>query len=176
MGNEKLGLSCVKIWPMKMIINAFFKNLVILLLLNFTLISCSNDNAPATASEISKASGVYELIELNVNPPQDINGDGTASSNLLDELSCSSGTLSLQSNGTYAFNLVGIEVTPITNGEFFIDCAAERNSNSSWNIQSGLVTLFADVTTTPYMLVDDRLTRTVGEDLPSIQSVVYLKQ
>ena len=173
---EKLGLSCVKIWRMKVIINAFFKAPVVLLLLNFTIISCSNNDGNTAASEISKASGAYELIELNVNPSQDINGDGTVSSNLLDELSCISGTLSLRSNGTYGFNLIGIEVTTIANGQFFIDCAAERNSDSSWNIQNGLVTLFADVTTTPYMLVDDSLTRTVSEDLPGIQSVVYLKQ
>jgi len=161
---------------MKMIINVFFKVPVILLFLNFIIISCSNDDGPITESEISKASGAYELIELNVNPPQDINGDGVASSNLIDELSCISGTLSLGSNGNYAFKLVGIEVTPITNGQFFINCAVERNSGSIWNIQNGLVTLFADVTTTPYMLVDDRLTRMVGEDLPGIQNVVYLKQ
>ena len=147
-----------------------------LFLLVFSIFSCSSDDGPAEESEISKASGTYELIELNVNPPQDINADGTASTNLLDELDCISGTLSLRSNGTYGFNLTGIEVTSITNGQFFIDCAAERNSDSNWNIQNGLVTLFADVTTTPYMLVDDRLTRTIGESLPGIQSVVYLKQ
>ena len=161
---------------MKLIIKVPFKTSIFIFLLNFAMISCSNDDGPAEESEISKASGTYALIELNVNPPQDINDDGTASTNLLDELSCISGTLSLRSNGTYGFNLTGVEVTSITNGEFFIDCATARNSDSNWNIQNGLVTLFADVTTTPYMLVDDRLTRTVGEDLPGIQSVVYLKQ
>ena len=161
---------------MKLIIKVLIKNLVVLFILNFTILSCSSDNGPAVESEISKASGTYELIELNVNPPQDINEDGTASTNLLDELSCISGTLSLRSNGTYGFNLTGIEVTSITGGQFFIDCATARNSDSNWNIKNGLVTLFADVTTTPYMLVDDKLTRTVGEDLPGIQSVVYVKQ
>lgn len=157
-------------------IKVFFKTPLVFFLLTFATISCSNDNGPSSESEISKASGIYELIELNVSPPQDIDGDGSASTNLLDELSCISGTLSLRSNGTYGFNLTGIEVTSITNGQFFIDCGPSRNSESNWNIQEGLVTLFADVTTTPYMLVDDRLTRTVGESLPGIQSVVYLKQ
>lgn len=157
-------------------IKVFFKATLVFFLLTFAIISCSNDDGPTKESEISKASGTYELIELNVSPPQDIDGDGTVSTNLLDELSCISGTLSLRSNGTYGFNLTGIEVTSITNGQFFIDCGTSRNSDSNWNIQEGMVTLFADVTTTPYMLVDDRLTRTVGESLPGIQSVVYLKQ
>ena len=157
-------------------IRDFFVSPVVILCFILTTFSCSKDDGPAPESEISKASGTYELIELNVNPPQDINDDGTASNNLMDELSCISGTLALRSNGTYGFNLTGIEVTSITNGQFFIECGTARNSDSNWNIQNGLVTLFADVTTTPYMLVEDRLTRTVGEDLPGIQSVVYLKQ
>lgn len=146
----------------------------ILLLLVFVVISCSNDDTAET--EMSKASGTYVLTELNVNPAQDIDDDGTASTNLLNELACISGTLSLGSNGTYALNLTGVEVTSITNGRFFISCGPARNSVSNWNIQNGSVTLFADVTTTPYTLVGDELTRTLDEDLPGIRSVVYLKQ
>ena len=157
-------------------IQELFKAPLLIFFLTFTLISCSSDDGPAAESEISKASGTYVLTELNVNPPQDINEDGTASTNLLDELPCISGTLSLRSNGTYGFNLTGITVTSITNGTFFIDCSESRNSDSNWNIQNGLVTLFGDVTTTPYMLVDDVLSRTIGEDLPGIQGVVYVKQ
>ncbi len=161
---------------MKMTINVFNKAYALFVFLTFIMISCSDDDGPAEESEISKASGTYVLTELNVNPAQDIDGDGTASTNLLNELPCISGTLSLRSNGTYGFNLTGIEVTAITNGQFFIDCAPARNSDSNWNIQNGLVTLFADVTTTPYSLVGDELSRTLGEDLPGIQSVVYVKQ
>lgn len=157
-------------------IKKLFKASIVLFILMFSIISCSSDDGPAAESEISKASGTYVLTELNVNPPQDINEDGTSSTNLLDELNCISGTLSLRSNGTYGFNLTGISVTSITNGEFFIDCSAARNSDSNWNIQNGLVTLFGDVTTTPYMLAEDVLSRTIGEDLPGIQSVVYVKQ
>lgn len=157
-------------------IKIVFKSPIILFLLFFSIVSCSSDDSPAGESEVSKASGTYVLTELNVNPPQDINEDGTASTNLLNELPCISGTLSLRSNGTYGFNLSGITVTSITNGTFFIDCSESRNSDSNWNIQNGLVTLFGDVTTTPYMLVDDVLSRTTGEDLPGIQSVVYIKQ
>lgn len=157
-------------------IKLFFKTPAFFFIFICLIISCSDDDSPAAESEVSKASGTYELIELNVNPPQDINEDGTASTNLLEELSCISGTLNLRSNGTYAFNLTGVQVTSITNGLFFIECGSARNSDSNWNIQNGLITLFADVTTTPYNLVDDTLTRTIAEDLPGIQSVVYQKQ
>lgn len=155
---------------------SYFKKVFVLSTFCLILFSCSSDDDPAGESEVSKASGTYVLTELNVNPAQDINEDGTASTNLLDELACISGTLSLRSDGTYAFNLMGITVTSITNEQFFIDCSTSRNSASNWNIQNGLVTLFGDVTTTPYMLVGDVLSRTIGEDLPGIQSVVYVKQ
>ncbi|MFS4448265.1 hypothetical protein ACKWCA_16455 [Maribacter sp. 2307UL18-2] len=161
---------------MKMKIRLFPKTAVLLVFGTLALLSCSDDDGPVTENEIAMASGTYILTELNVNPAQDIDGDGTASTNLLDELSCISGALNLRSNGTYSLNLTGIEVTSITGGQFFIDCGEARNSDSNWNIQNGLVTLFADVTTTPYSLVGEELTRTLGEDLPGIQSVVYVKQ
>lgn len=161
---------------MKTKIPSFLKVTATLLCYAFALISCSSDDGPPSESELSLASGTYVLTELNVNPAQDIDGDGTASTNLLNELSCIAGAINLRSNGTYSLNLTGIEVTSITNGQFFIDCGEARNSDSNWNIQNGLITLFADVTTTPYALVGDELTRTLGEDLPGIQSVVYVKQ
>lgn len=126
--------------------------------------------------ELSNASGTYILTELNVSPAQDINGDGMASINLLDELNCISASLSLRADGSYALNLTGIEVITIPNGRFFIACANPRNSDSNWNIQNGMITLFSDVTITPYTLVGDELTRTLGQDLPGIQSVIYVKQ
>lgn len=144
------------------------------MILCFLSWGCS-DEGPQT-EELSRASGIYMLTELNVAPPQDIDGDGVASVNLLDELNCISGTLYLRADGTYALSLVGIEIVSVPNDRFFFACAPIRNSDSTWNIQNGSITLFADVTTTPYLLNDNELARIVGENLPGIQSVVYVKQ
>ncbi len=146
-----------------------------LIMIVILALCCKKDDEP-TESEVSKAAGTYQLTELNVSPPQDINEDGIASTNLLNELPCISGRLSLEADGSYTFDLTGIQVTTITGGQFFIDCAPPRNSSSNWSITGSQITLFADVTTTPYVFVDNTLTRTVGENLPGIQGVVYVKQ
>lgn len=161
---------------MKMKISKRLRNLSIIYLLVFLVSSCQNDDGATTNNEVTEASGTYELIELNVSPAQDINADGTASTNLLNELSCITGTIVLRSDGSYGLNLVGVEVTAITGGQFFIDCAPSINSSSNWNINAGQITLFADFTTTPYQLNGNTLTRAIGENLPGIQSVVYEKQ
>lgn len=140
------------------------------------LSACSEDPDEPGPNEIEAASGTYILREINVNPPQDVNDDGIASTNLLNELACISGNLVLRDDGNYALNLTGVEVTSITGGLFFITCSQPTVSNSNWNINGGQITLFGNVTTTPYVLLDNTLTRTVGEDLPNIQSVVYQKQ
>ncbi|GAB5472304.1 MAG: hypothetical protein Mars2KO_04030 [Maribacter sp.] len=157
-------------------IKLFQKTVALLVSSTVALFSCSDTNGSTSEREVSRASGTYILTELNVAPPQDIDGDGVISVNLISELNCISGILFLRPDGTYELNLTGVEVTSITNGRFFFSCGTPRNSDSTWNIQNGSVTLFADVTTTPYKLADNQLTRIVGEDLPGIQSVVYVKQ
>ncbi len=138
--------------------------------------ACSDNTADDGPTEIEAASGNFVLTELNVNPPQDVNEDGTASTNLLNEMPCISGNLVLRDDGAYVLNLTAIEVTNITGGLFFITCSQPITSNSNWNINAGEITLFGNFTTTPYVLNGSTLTRTIGEDLPNIQSVVYQKQ
>lgn len=157
-------------------INQKFTQLLFLVIALISMSACSDDEGNNGPSEIEAASGTYVLTELNVNPPQDVNEDGTASTNLLNEMPCISGNLVLRDDGAYVLNLTAVEVTSITGGLFFITCSQPITSNSNWNINGGQITLFGNFTTTPYVLNGSTLTRTVGEDLPNIQNVVYQKQ
>ncbi len=63
------------------------KNLTIILLITFIsslFFSCSNDEP------VPLLAGTYRLKQYNVPTPYDINGDGEASNNLLDEMLCNS--------------------------------------------------------------------------------------
>ncbi len=151
--------------------------LLIFILTSFIFLSaCSDDSENNGPSDIEAASGIYILTELNVNPAQDVNEDGIASTNLLNEMPCISGNLVLKDDGTYVLTLTGVEVTSITGDLFFISCSPRTVSNSNWTINAGQITLFGNVTTTPYVLADNMLTRATGEDLPNLQNVVYQKQ
>ncbi|MEM7381839.1 MAG: hypothetical protein AAF361_11665 [Bacteroidota bacterium] len=155
-----------------------FKRFSMLGLMSMAFFSCSSDDDTSEpGGNLSELVGNWELIELNVSPAQDVNEDGTASTNLTEELDCISGTLSFNSDNTWDLDLDGINVVSITGGLFDISCAAFRTSTSgTWQSSGSQVTLFSGGTTILYTLSGERLTNTIGEDLPNIQSEVYQKQ
>ncbi len=147
-----------------------------LLMLVF-LISCSSDNGPAEVIPPDPIAGTWQLIELNISPPQDINGDGSTTSNILSDLDCVSGTLTFRSDKTWNLSFNGVNITTITGGLFNISCANFTSTGSgTWQLQNNQLTLFQGTTSIFYMLSGSRLTNSVGEDLPGFRSEVYEKQ
>ncbi|MBT8185453.1 MAG: hypothetical protein KJN76_11485 [Eudoraea sp.] len=151
-----------------------------LLLLIFTLaflVSCSSDDSPTGSSDEDAIIGTWDLVELNISPDQDINEDGTANSNILNELSCVSGTLTFREDHTWSLAFNGVNITSITGGLFFISCASFTSTGSgTWQLQNNQLTLFQGFTTIFYTLNDNKLTNIIGEDLPQFSSEVYQKQ
>lgn len=136
-------------------------------------IACSSDDSPSSTDN-SAAVGAYQLTELNINPPQDINEDGTETSNVLTELNCVQGTLTLRSDDTFNISFSGVEVTTITGGLFKFFCTSDTiNSSGSWTLTDNTVTTFDGSTTITYALNGDMLTNTISEDLPGFRSEVY---
>jgi len=82
--------------------NKFLFNLCIIgVLVCFT--SCSTEDTED--SEVSAIIGVWELTAWNINGGFDMNNDGVASSNLLNEIDCSSNeTLVFDKNGVVSLN------------------------------------------------------------------------
>jgi len=139
--------------------------------------SCSSDNTPAGSNDRDAIIGTWNLDELNVTPDQDIDEDGTANSNILSELNCVSGTLTFRDDNTWSLAFNGVNITAITGDLFDIRCANFTSTgNGTWQLQNNQLTLFQGFTTIFYTLSGDRLTNTIGEDLPEFSSEVYVKQ
>ncbi|MGB5499648.1 MAG: hypothetical protein WBM77_12030 [Maribacter sp.] len=140
------------------------------------LLSCSDDEPTATINELELAAGTYQLVELNINPAQDINNDGNTTTNVLSELTCASGTLTLNSDATWTWSFTEINVTSITGGLFNFSCPPELSSmTGSWQAQNDLLTLFDGANTYTFTKNEDRITNTINDDLPGFQSMVYEK-
>lgn len=138
--------------------------------------SCSSDDTPAEEME-SPIVGTWNLVELNISPPQDINGDGNTTENILSELNCVSGTLTFRSDNTWSLSFDGVFITTITGGLFNIRCSnSTALSSGQWQLQNNQLTIFQGFNTIFYTLNDNRLTNTIGEDLPQFRSEVYEKQ
>lgn len=149
----------------------------ILFIFSFIIVlgACSNDDDKGeTNDEMAMASGNYNLVELNINPAQDINDDGNTTTNVLSELSCAAGTLSLKSDATWSWSFTEVNVTSITGGLFKFSCPPELSSLSgTWNVQNNQLTLFDGANTYTFTKNEDRITNTINDDLPGFNSMVY---
>jgi len=136
----------------------------------------SDDNAPVEENNDAVV-GTWNLAELNINPPQDINGDGNTTSNILTELPCATGTLTINSDGSWSSSVVNLDITSITGTLYDIRCTNTSSTASGvWQFQNSQLSLFFNTTLFLYNLSGDRLTNTTNEDLPGFMSEVYEKQ
>ena len=153
------------------------KSAILLVIMSVFLFSCGSDDNSGGNDEPAPVIGVWDLVELNVTPAQDIDEDGTANSNILVELNCVSGTLTINDVGTWSLTLNGVTVTTITGGLFNIRCDQAQSFNSgTWAFQNNQLTLFQGVDPIILTLDGDRLTNLVGETLPDFFSEVYQKR
>ncbi len=140
----------------------------------FLLSACSSGDSPSPLSERELAMGTYTLVEININPAQDINEDGNTTSNVLTELPCATGSLTLTNDGMWTWSFVDINVTPIANGNFKISCTSNTFSSSgSWQVQNNLLTLFDGFNSALFTVSNKKLTSTTGDDLPDFKNTVY---
>lgn len=153
------------------------KKLLRFAVLFYLVSACSSDDSPDSPNESELLAGTYELVEININPAQDVNEDGTTTSNILTELPCATGTLILNSDGRWSWTFTEVRVTTITGGLFKFSCASNTLSNSgTWQVQNNLLTLFDGFNSVIFAVSEDRLTSTTGNDLPDFKSTVYEKQ
>ena len=141
--------------------------------------SCSSDKGDdekkITQTQLDAIIGTWTLVEYDVNPPQDVNNDDTASSNLVDEMDCLSGTLVFTEEFTWSSTSTQLNITPITGDDFGIVCTTQATNSGDWFYLDGNVVLEEGSSGT-FQLSGTTLTRNLGNDLPGINKVVYQKQ
>ncbi|MFS4493811.1 hypothetical protein [Maribacter sp. 2308TA10-17] len=153
----------------------FLKPTLVLFISVILFVSCSSDDAPSQPNESAQVIGSYTLSAVNINQAQDVNEDGTASTNLLDEMNCITGTLAINTDNSWSLNVIRVNVTDITGGLFFIACGDSDSSKGTWTFSNNQLSLNGSFEPTIYVLNGDTLTRQIGEDLPSFQSFAYTK-
>lgn len=151
--------------------------IVLPLLLLLLYWSCSSDDNGGGEQEPSPAVGTWQLVELNINPPQDIDMDGNPTDNILAELPCATGTIVIDEDGSWSSTIENLSITTITGGLFIINCSGtSSDSSGSWLLQGNQLTLFRGFSSVLFTLDGDTLTNASNEDLPGFQSEVYQRQ
>lgn len=148
-------------------------NLACLAVALVVLCSCSDDEGSGSTVNMDVV-GQWDLIEVNISSAQDIDMDGTSSTNLLDELDCISGTLTINADESWSFQESDISITSITNNQFFADCSGTINGIGTWTANATQVTFIGSSALSSLQIgANNTLINNVGDNLPGIQSFVY---
>ncbi|MBC2839803.1 hypothetical protein [Robiginitalea sp. SC105] len=156
------------------------KKYFILAFLVVVTLACSDDDGGSGPDpNLERVIGTWQLSELRISPEQDINEDGTTTTNILDELPCVSGVITLRSDNTWSFSGNDVIITTITGGLFKFFCSDQlRMSGGNWDLQGNIVRLADEVGTVTQFTFDSEaltLTNTIGQVLPELQAEVYSK-
>ena len=151
-------------------------NLVLLICSTF-IVGCSSDDSDGDTVDNSAILGSYNLTEVNISIPQDPNEDGTSSTNMVEELSCLSGQLSISADGTWDMTLVELSISAVTGDFYAVRCAGDVANNYSgrFSFQNNQLTLDASQFST-FQFNGDILTENINEELPGILTRKFEKQ
>ncbi|MDC8005901.1 hypothetical protein POV27_17745 [Aureisphaera galaxeae] len=106
----------------------------------FLLFACSNDDVQRGKQKVT-LKGSYVMIEGEMETPMDINGDGVASTNLMEELpNCVEWALNLSSNFFYSYRTN--EVAEVNGGLEFNCFFPHAYSSGIWTEDGDVLVLF----------------------------------
>lgn len=155
---------------------------ILFFLLALALFACSGDDDGGSTTNPNRdlVIGTWNLSELTISPAQDIDEDGSSTTNVLSELDCISARININSNNTWSFVGNDVVITTITGDLFKFFCSEDfRNEGGNWDIEGNVLRL-ADGTGTitffTFSSTENTLTNIIGETLPGLQAEVYTKQ
>ena len=151
------------------------KSIFLFVVSMLVFIACSDDDGGSTTTEVD-IYGTYDLQEVNVSTAVDVDGDGSSSTNLMDEVDCISGTLIIRENMTWQFEQTNFTVASITNNQYYVDCEGSSLGTGAWASDGVQIAFQGSALLGTLQISNDRITKTEGEDLPGIKSYVYVKR
>ncbi len=128
------------------------KQLMSILFIAILFASCSSDDDNDTSE--TTIVGAWTLTEANVEIPMDLNGDGTADRNFMNEVPCFVGTIAFTGNGTYSQTFSILEEV-IVNGQTTYTCNGTTATTGTYTLignQLTTITNEPDPTTTTTMV------------------------
>lgn len=154
-----------------------FKAISPFLVLIFLLVSCGSDDGGGEIATDLQVIGIWDLAEVNISSSQDVDMDGTSSTNLMDEVECISGTILIDGDGVWTFEQTGISITAITGGQYFAQCSGnDVTGTGAWSVNGSQITFQGSTLLGTLSFSGDRLTNNIGDDLPGVRSYVYIRR
>jgi len=136
------------------------------------IISCSDDDGDTESP--SEFVGTWDLTEVNVSSSLDLDGDGTSSTNILDETDCITGTFIFNEDSTYQYQQSSFRITLITNGSHYVSCYGDNLATGVWTSNGSEVAFQANSLLTGTLQLDgNRIIKRENQELPGVITYVY---
>ena len=151
--------------------------IALLLLMGFFL-SCSTDSEDSETPLDMSLVGTWDLTSLTTTAGLDLNGDGTSSTNVLDELPCFTTEIIFSSDQTYRATTSDIEFTGTSLNDIMADCNGSTIETGTYEFTGNTLVLDSDVedgTTTADVTLDDNML-TVSQDDSDLGPVILVLQ
>ncbi|WP_299768729.1 DUF5004 domain-containing protein [uncultured Dokdonia sp.] len=121
----------------------FFKFLSITLLA-FT-VSCSSDDDSSNSGGEENLVGGWDLVAYTLDQPQDINFDGTESTDVLAQVPCFDASITFMSNGNFSSSTDEIDFDiDIVNEEAVITCIDPVLNSGTWELNGNDLTTVSE--------------------------------
>lgn len=119
------------------------KRIFSLIAISFILNSCSNEpiDPAIDISSSSSVTGTYYMTAFNSSIPTDLNGDGTASTNQMNETNCFNGSfITLNSNYTFIADSKGLDIN-VDGATSTIECFDEGEITGTWTLSGNQLSI-----------------------------------
>lgn len=153
----------------------YFKSILSFLILSVLFISCSSDDSSDSSEDISPVVGVWNLTGVNINIAQDPNEDGTASTNMVDELPCLTGIININANGTWTATITTLNISTVTGDFYVVRCSDILSYSGNYIFTNNQLNL-NDSSFSALSLSGTTLTENLGDNLPGVLNYEYEKQ
>lgn len=143
-------------------------------LIGLTLISCSDDDSNPTTVNAS-IDGTWKLTGFTLDNSIDLNGDGVASTDMVNETECYNDSELVFNNATEAsLTLQGVDVEVTGSGNDWtvtVDCMAAETLTGTYTVTDTTVTLSGEIGDEGEDVVMVRSGNTLSVHFDEIQSI-----
>ncbi|NKI30665.1 lipocalin family protein [Croceivirga thetidis] len=136
------------------------KKIGCLICLSLLFFACSTDG-DENENTVSGIVGSWTAISLNGAVGFDLNGDGTSSNNVLEELPCFESSINFNEDGTYSATTSDIAFSGTGLTDIMADCDGTTDENGIYSFSGTSLTIDPDddePSTVDVVLVGDTLT------------------
>lgn len=140
------------------------------------MLSCSEGDNEDHGFSSAELVGTWDLVEIRLSEGVDMDGNGTQSSDLLNESDCISGSIVMREDTSYQFEQTSFEITLNANSQYEIDCYGTYLATGAWASNGSEVAFQGSEVLGTLELMGNIIMKNEDKELPGVEAYIYEKR